>query len=631
MAYFPKSMIKKIAPGFPINLSIDKIIDKLLDKVFGTNDAAGSAADNTAPENSLSNNNISIFQSRNLKVYAAPKEQFEAGNFKNTVFVTDEIATDADSEPEINRHFPNPLLADYQRTYFDRYVLYDIRNKEIIEVSKDDYVKFRVLRFKRSNVISWYILGKADDYRIGNYIYPGVRNNNIDVLKQAERTIPGIMEYFDDKTQYLLEDISDYSGDPEVINIPDPVPDPPTEDEDADLEDLGFGDETIDLPEAPAEGLDLSDLTGDLSAADEMLGALSGSIENIAAEQEAIANEYEKDLEKQEQDFKNLAADQERIKRVNELMGVIMDKEGDKHNYIVNMSSKAKRKKKRHRLDHKRDKKKAVELMEAIFSTKYPQKFTGEEFIEAYVKTRLPERFRATLLQDDRIKLSWTRDQKKYYDTTYPIQLRGDYAKRYPPAGSSSTDGTNTGTANTGQSHEDQREINKIRLSTHQKVFLPSYIMNSDKQFFGSGAGVRNRNRRLKFRPGGEYYNLMEQHAKAYIYKKKQENKPVASTFSDSELGIRQGAGGRRRAEDSRKRSNPVYSNVSQTIFTESFIRGYISGNNKTPISKVAIDIAANVVKDIKEGKTATNYGNSRDTSTGRGGRSSGSSRGRQY
>ena len=97
-----------------------------------------------------------------------------------------EVPVEKDLEPVITRFRPNPLLSDYQLGTIDRYVLFDIRNKGIIEVSEADYIEFRSLRYKRSFVLSWYIFGKADDYQIDKYIYPGVRNNNIDVLVQAQ-------------------------------------------------------------------------------------------------------------------------------------------------------------------------------------------------------------------------------------------------------------------------------------------------------------------------------------------------------------------------------------------------------------------------------------------------------------
>ena len=37
--YFPKSMIKKIAPGVNLDLDLNAIIDKLLDALFGRDGA----------------------------------------------------------------------------------------------------------------------------------------------------------------------------------------------------------------------------------------------------------------------------------------------------------------------------------------------------------------------------------------------------------------------------------------------------------------------------------------------------------------------------------------------------------------------------------------------------------------
>lgn len=441
MAYFPKSMIKKILPGVPLGLDLGSIIDKLLDKLFGgsspgannsSNPGTGTTA--AAPGATVSTSNITVFQTRNLEVYAMTNEDFEKGNFDNAVFVSSEVPVETSSEPNIVRFRPVPLLADYNKGYIDRYVLYDIRNGGIIEVSEQDYVEFRTLRYKRSTVISWYIFGNADDYQIGKYIYPGVRNNNIDVLKQAENLIPGISDYFDDKIEYLLSNLDDYTGDPEVVN--DPIPEDPIDIQtEEDLEDLGFGDDTLDIPEPPKIDLDFEDdLAGDMSAADELLGNLSGSIEDIIEEQDAITAEQEALLGEQEDRLRKLEEDQEKQLRANALATFIVDTApgfyGNLTNDIVNISSKARRKKKRERLDQGRDEKKIPVIVKGLLNkTKHkndegiPYEFTPEEVVEAVNESSLKQRLKLRI-SGNRIEAQWTRDQKRYYKTqrVYTIQ-----------------------------------------------------------------------------------------------------------------------------------------------------------------------------------------------------------------
>ena len=434
MAYFPKSMIKKILPGSPLALDLSSIIDKLLDLLFGSSSPGannsstpgqGTAAG--TPGATLSTNDITVFQTRNLEVYAMTNEDFEQGNFDNAVFVSSEVPVETSAEPVIVRFRPRPLLVDYNKGYIDRYVLYDIRNESIIEVSQEDYVEFRTLRYKRSTVISWYIFGNADDYQIGKYIYPGVRNNNIDVLKQAEPLIPGISDYFEDKTEYLLSDIGEYSGDPEVVNEPLPE-DPIDEQTEEDLEDLGFGDDTIDIPEPPKVDLDFKDdLAGDMSAADELLGNLSGSIEDLIAEQDEVTAEQEALLAEQEDRLRKLESDQEKQLRKNALNTLIIDISPEAYgkltNDIINMSSKARRKKKRERLDQGRDEKKIPKIVSGLLhKTKHkdddgvPYEFTPEEVVEAINESALKQRL-LLRISGRSIQARWTRNQKKYYKT----------------------------------------------------------------------------------------------------------------------------------------------------------------------------------------------------------------------
>ena len=435
MAYFPKSMIKKILPGGNLAFDLSGIIDKLLDALFGGGSAGGANSSSPGtgtttgvPGATISTSDITIFETRNLEVYAMTNDDFEKGNFDKAVFVSNKIPIDTSEEPVIVRFRPRPLLADYQKGFIDRYVLYDIRNEGIIEVSQDDYVEFRTLRYKRSFVISWYIFGNADDYQIGKYIYPGVRNNNIDVLTQAENIIPGITDYFEDKIEYLLSSLDDYSGDPEIINIPDP-PDPIDEQDEEDIEDLGFGDDTINLPPPPSVDLDFAeDIAGDMSAADEILGNLSSSIDEIIAEQDEITAEQEALMAEQEDRLRALEEEQEDQLRENAIQEYIMDNSpatyGKLTMAIVNMSSKARRKKKRNRLDQKRDQKKIPTIVAGLLNKNkhkndegIPWEFTIEEVIDGVNKSMLKQRLRLKRT-GNKIVADWTRNQTKYYKTT---------------------------------------------------------------------------------------------------------------------------------------------------------------------------------------------------------------------
>lgn len=425
--YLPKSMRKRLPPGFDLNFDVNKIIDKLLDKVFGAVDKTLGNDDKKSgvPGITLSNKDVEIFTTRNLQVFAMNKEDLEKGNFDKAVFVSNEVPIEEDAEPVIVRFIPRPLLANYELGTIDRYVLFDIRNSEIIEVSQDDYIKFRTLRYKRSFVISWYIFGKADDYKINNYIYPGVRNNNIDVLAQAEPIIPGITDYFVDKTEFLLESLDDYSGDPEIINFPEP--EEPLLQVEEELEDLGFGPDTVELPQLPKIDLDFADeLAGDFTAADELLGNVSASIEDLLAMQDQVTSEQESLLAENEKRLREIEEKQEEQNRKSAFNLIINDLTTDEGKWaqnIVEMSSGAKRRKKKRRLDQGRDEQKAGLLFRSLFSDKHkndegePYNFTPEELVEwgndSKINTRMQLR-----LNSKEFYTVWTRDNKKFYGKT---------------------------------------------------------------------------------------------------------------------------------------------------------------------------------------------------------------------
>lgn len=427
--YLPKSMRKRLPPDFLLNFDINKIVDKLLNKVFGVVDEELGLNDTNkrsgVPGITLSNKDVEIFTTRNLQVFAMNKEDLEKGDFDKAVFVSNEVPIEEDAEPVIVRFVPRPLLADYELGTIDRYVLFDIRNSEIIEVSQDDYLKFRTLRYKRSFVISWYIFGKADDYRINNYIYPGVRNNNIDVLAQAEPTIPGITDYFVDKIEFLLESLDDYSGDPEIVNLPEP--EEPLVEIEEEIEDIGFGSDTVELPELPKIDLDfVDDLAGDFTAADELLGNVSSSIEELLAMQDQVTAEQESLLAENEKVIDELRQTQEKQNRKSAFNLIINDLTSDEGKWaqnIVEMSSRAASKRKRKRLDQGRDEEKAVLLFRSLLSDKHknekeePYNFTPEELVEWGNDSKINTRMRLKLTSKE-FYTEWTRDNKDFYGKT---------------------------------------------------------------------------------------------------------------------------------------------------------------------------------------------------------------------
>ena len=103
-------------------------------------------------------------------------------------------------------HFPKPKDKDYQRGVLVRYFVKDIRNGKIYEVNKQRFIHFK--REAKTSVrilkLEWYIKGNPEDEVIKGYIYPGLKAKNADVVKQAEKIIPGIgRQLLKDKSQFV--------------------------------------------------------------------------------------------------------------------------------------------------------------------------------------------------------------------------------------------------------------------------------------------------------------------------------------------------------------------------------------------------------------------------------------------
>ena len=426
MAFYPKSMIKKLQPGIDLLsgdfAGFEGLFRNAMEKLF----RKGLKLDDTKespPEDGKVRNNrptpadIVLLQTRNNQVIALTKADFDLGNYSNTVTVSNSVTADPEKEPIIKRHYSRPYLDDYQRGFYDRYMFFDIRTKEVIEVSERDYIKYRDLRYKRTTVISWYILGEADDYQLEGYIYPGVENNNKDVLLQAETIIPGITEFFKNYkgfTEHILSDISEYDGAVEVIEPLEDPPPPPTEEEIEEEEDLTPTDLKAELPDPPNMDL-LDDLESGLISASAGLDDIDELVESVEAQQDNITSELEAEIADTEARIQALEDDQEKQERLNAIKLIIDVEEMNMSQSIINWSSKARRKKKRRRLDQERDEKKIKTLVGIILNgTKHPEIYTGEETVIAANESSLRSRVKLNLVKlgtgKQRIDARWSRN-----------------------------------------------------------------------------------------------------------------------------------------------------------------------------------------------------------------------------
>lgn len=100
-------------------------------------------------------------------------------------------------------YYPTPTEQDYAKGVFPRYVIQDKRDKSIKEVDKPTYEKIKKKRYFRRLAIGWVLKGPIEDQQIGEYMYPGAKAQNLDILDQAEEHIPGIKDYFKDPAQFV--------------------------------------------------------------------------------------------------------------------------------------------------------------------------------------------------------------------------------------------------------------------------------------------------------------------------------------------------------------------------------------------------------------------------------------------
>lgn len=103
-------------------------------------------------------------------------------------------------------YFPKPTDEDYQRGLLVRYFAKDTRNGKIYEINKKRFILFK--REAKTSIkilkLEWYITGDPEDQTIKGYVYPGLKAKNADVVKQAEKIIPGIgRQILKDKGQFV--------------------------------------------------------------------------------------------------------------------------------------------------------------------------------------------------------------------------------------------------------------------------------------------------------------------------------------------------------------------------------------------------------------------------------------------
>ena len=114
------------------------------------------------------------------------------------------------SSISVDNYFRNiyrtPSEGDYIKGTFLRYFARDRRDGKVVELDKLNYL--RILKekkvYRKVLKVQWYVTGELEDSQIGNYIYPGLRAQNTEVIRLAEKELPGIeVQHLKDPSQFV--------------------------------------------------------------------------------------------------------------------------------------------------------------------------------------------------------------------------------------------------------------------------------------------------------------------------------------------------------------------------------------------------------------------------------------------
>jgi len=90
--------------------------------------------------------------------------------------------------------YRTPSGEDYTKGTFIRYFARDRRDGKVVELDKVNYLRIQKEKkvYRKTLKVQWYITGEPEDKQINGYIYPGLKSQNIEVARKAEKELPGI-------------------------------------------------------------------------------------------------------------------------------------------------------------------------------------------------------------------------------------------------------------------------------------------------------------------------------------------------------------------------------------------------------------------------------------------------------
>ena len=108
--------------------------------------------------------------------------------FRNNVFVQQVVS---------------PSISERLKGVFKRYLLQKVSSQSIIEVNKERYDSFSNTPGIKRFTLDWVIKGPAQDIVKGPYRYVGAENKNKETVTKLENTIPGILNFFKDYSEFV--------------------------------------------------------------------------------------------------------------------------------------------------------------------------------------------------------------------------------------------------------------------------------------------------------------------------------------------------------------------------------------------------------------------------------------------
>ena len=107
------------------------------------------------------------------------------------------------------RHFPKISIDDIQRTYIDRYFLYKINDKQVIEIDKQQYGQINAKQIDTNIYVgiraTWIISGNVNTVTNGNVTTPGVIQRNQSTINRINRQYPGFRDTINNPLELYVD------------------------------------------------------------------------------------------------------------------------------------------------------------------------------------------------------------------------------------------------------------------------------------------------------------------------------------------------------------------------------------------------------------------------------------------